>query len=403
MGRRLRILVSTPSFLPVVGGAELGIHELYSRIGQRHDVTIVTPPPCSDVVEAYGANDYTERSYRVEHLMPVLDRARPRILVRALRRLSLPYLLRLAHIARQDRADVVNFHFVRPHGLALIGLRRLFRVPVVLSLVGRSDVLGLLSRPQRHYAKAVIANANEVVAISSYCAGGNAVIPYGVDTAAFSPDHRSEELRAELGAQSDDLLLLTVQRLAPIKRVDVLLQVMARVIVQDRRVILVVGGQGEEESRLRAIARDLSIEDNVRFVGYISSDRLAEYFASADVFVFHSLLETFGIVFAQAMASGLPIVAASTSCVPAVVYPENGELVQPFDIQAFADAVLKLARDADLRGSIGVRNRARAVEEFDWNKIAEAYENVLLSAAGHTDVERGLLGAERQDCGVIAS
>jgi phosphatidylinositol alpha-1,6-mannosyltransferase len=262
----------------------------------------------------------------------------------------------------------------------------LLRVPVVLSLVGRSDVLELLSPPQRLYAKTVIASANEVTAISSYCGGSRRkqlVIPYGVDTSEFSPDRRSEDLRSELGAGPDDLLLLTVQRLAPIKRVDVLLQVMARVVAQDPKAILVVGGRGEEESRLRAIARDLAIEENIRFVGYIGSDRLPEYFASAELFVFHSLLETFGIVFAQAMASGLPIIAADTSCVPAVVYPQNGELVKPFDVEAFADAVLRLGADDDLRRSIGVRNRARAVDEFDWDIIAAAYENVLLRAARH--------------------
>jgi glycosyltransferase involved in cell wall biosynthesis len=101
------------------------------------------------------------------------------------------------------------------------------------------------------------------------------------------------------------------------------------------------------------------------------------------VFVFHSLLETFGIVFAQAMASALPIVAANTSCVPAVVYPENGELIRPFDVESFADAVLRLARDRDLRRSIGRRNRERAVGEFDWDIIAAAYENVLQRAARH--------------------
>jgi glycosyltransferase involved in cell wall biosynthesis len=381
---RLRILVSTPSFLPVVGGAELGIHELYTRIGQRHDVTVVTPPPRTKILEEYGADDYAQLSYRVERLMPMLDRVRPTILMRALRRISLPYLLGLARIARRERVDVVNFHFVRPHGLALVGLRRLFRVPVVLSLVGRSDVLDLLSPPQRLYAKTVIANANEVTAISSYCGGSDRkqlVIPYGVDTSEFSPDRRSEDLRREFGAGPDDLMLLTVQRLAPIKRVDILLQVMARVVAENPKAILVVGGRGEEESRLRSIARDLAIEENVRFIGFIGSDRLSACFASADVFVFHSLLETFGIVFAQAMASGLPIVAADTSCVPAVVYPQNGELVKPFDVQAFADAVLRLAADHELRRLIGVRNRARAVDEFDWGRIAAAYENVLLRAA----------------------
>src|SRR2546428_1083487 len=148
--------------------------------------------------------------------MPALDGIRPSIIMRGLRRMSLPYLVGLWRLARREAADVGNFHFVRPHGLALVGIRRLFDVPTVLSLVGRPDVVELLSPPQKVYARATIASADEVVAISSYCGGqdATAIIPYGVDTSEFSPERRSAELRRELNIQPTDLVLLAVQRLA---------------------------------------------------------------------------------------------------------------------------------------------------------------------------------------------
>jgi glycosyltransferase involved in cell wall biosynthesis len=235
---------------------------------------------------------------------------------------------------------------------------------------------------QRLYARLVVSNANSVVAISSYYgASDKLIIPYGVDVSEFSPARRSTTLRQDLGVRASDVLLLTVQRLAAIKRVDILLRVVARVVARNPNVVLVVGGQGPEERLLESISRQLGIQGHVRFLGYIPRADLPRHFASADIFVFHSLMETFGIVFAQAMASGLPIVAANTSCVPDVVHRQNGALVPPFDLDAFADAVVKLAADRALRRSIGARNRARAVEEFDWDKIAAAYEAVLTEVA----------------------
>ena len=77
------------------------------------------------------------------------------------------------------------------------------------------------------------------------------------------------------------------------------------------------------------------------------------------------------------MASGLPIVAANTSCVPDVLTSDNGFLVTPFDTSAFADAVLALAGDRALAKRIGDRNRVRAIREFDWDLVAAQYERAF--------------------------
>jgi glycosyltransferase involved in cell wall biosynthesis len=371
----------------VVGGAEIGIHEIYHRLGRDHDVTILTPPLSPALLATYGADDYVSDRYRVVHIYPMLERRLPALACRALRRTSLLYVAALASAIRSDRPDVINFHFVRPHGGALIMTQRLHRVPSVLSLVGRLDVMRLLPSPQRIYAKMIVAQADLTLPNSSYylgtrSAGSNIrVIPYGVDAAQFSPSRRSDALRDSLGLTSEHFALVCVQRLSPVKRVDMLIRAMAEIVPRNPLVTLIIGGQGEEEPRLRELVAELDLTDHVRFAGYISSDDLPAYFASADAFAFHSVLETFGIVFAQAMASGLPIVAARTSCVPDVLTPENGLLVEPFDVEAFADAVLTLARDRHLARQIGAHNRERATREMDWNHIAAQYERALADAA----------------------
>jgi glycosyltransferase involved in cell wall biosynthesis len=384
---RLRILVSTPVFLPLVGGAELGIHEIYDRLGTRHDVTILTPTVREVHKRNYGSSDYGSTNYEVRRLTPALDSLRPAILGRAAKRTFLPYLFELWRYARREHVDVVNFHYLAPHGFALIALRYIGGVPALLSLVGRSDVVSTLSWPMRLHARSVVAASNLVAPVStfylrdSYLRSKARVIPYGADTERFAPSERSLTLRHALGIRDGQLMLLTVQRLAPVKRVDVLLHVAAALRGRAQDAVLVIGGQGEERPRLARLADQLGVSEVVRFCGYIPGDQLPAYFGSADLFVFHSLFETFGLVFAQAMAAGLPIVAASSSCVPDVVKADNGILVRPFDVGGFADAVVRLAADPARRAAISERNRQRAVETFDWNRIADQYEQALAELA----------------------
>jgi glycosyltransferase involved in cell wall biosynthesis len=385
----MRILVSTPTFLPVVGGAELGIHEIYKRLGREHDVTILTPRLPRQLLDEYGARDYTSDRYEVRRIFPELDRALPGTVSRILKRTSLLYAAELARIVRHERPDLINFHFIKPHGSALLLMRLLYGVPCVLSLVGRSDVVRLLNPPKRLYAQTVISQADLVLSNSTYYLRPDQsgprfrVIPYGVDVDEFSPARRNTPLRQDLGLTDEHFLLFSVQRLAPVKRVDLLIRMMAEVVSRDPQVVLIIGGKGEEEAHLRQLVSDLDLRENVRFAGYIGSDLLPEYFASSDAFVFHSMMETFGIVFAQAMACGLPIVAADTSCIPDVLSSDNGFLVPPSDISAFADAVLTLAGNRELAKQIGDRNRARAVRELDWDLVTTRYEQALRNVLGH--------------------
>jgi glycosyltransferase involved in cell wall biosynthesis len=386
--RRLHIVVSTPTFLPVVGGAELGVHEIYRRIAKYHDVTIVTPHLRVALLKGYAADDYSSEDYRVERLVPWLEQLRPLVVGRALKRTSLPYILHLCQLRRRKPISVVNFHYIAPHGGALIFFRWFLGVPALISMVGRADVVQLLNPVKRRYAKLVLRAASGVLPISDFYLRGDdipkgaQVVPYGVDVNEFEPGKATGNLRAQLGVGPEAVMLLCVQRLAAVKRVDMLVHVLQQVVKTHPEAVLVIVGQGSEEDAISELVREHHLEANVRMCGYVDSSDLAEYFASADLFVFYSLFETFGIVFAQAMASGLPIVAADTSCVRDVVLPANGQVVRDGDVIAFSEAIGKLIDDPAGRAAISANNRARAEVEFDWDRIATTYERLLEDAAG---------------------
>jgi glycosyltransferase involved in cell wall biosynthesis len=384
--RSLRIAVCSPTFFPVVGGAELGIHEIYKRLAEKHDVTVITPRKPEEVTAKHTMRDYEGARYRVWVVDPprAVRAAFPR---RPPTQKAVALMAGLGRLGRDRSIDVANFHFMIPNVPAMVAARRLYGIPVVLSLVGRRDVMGLLDRWRRLYGHLGVSQAQHVLPISSYYLGSNVVrnkaqvIPYGVDSAEFSPRRRDEQVRARLGVEPGRFILLTVQRLASIKRVDVLIRVMEKLVKRLPEAVLVVAGHGDEAGSLRSLATELGLEHQVKFTGYVTSQDLPDLFAAADLFVFHSMFETFGIVFAEAMASGLPIVAARTSCVPHVVAPENGTLVEPFDTEAFARAIVAFAEDPARRAEVAKGNRLRAEREFDWDRIANEYEEIMYRAA----------------------
>ena len=177
-----------------------------------------------------------------------------------------------------------------------------------------------------------------------------------------------------------DVLVFALQRLAPEKRVDVLLRALRACLDSHVPTTLVVGGRGSEESRLRMLAGDLGVEKQTRFVGYIPRAALGSYFAACDVFAFHSTFETFGIVVAQAMSYGRPVVTVRNTALPEVV-GEAGLLVETGDAHGFAAAITRLARDPELRRTLGEEGARRAETLFNWDRIVVQYEALLGRAA----------------------
>ena len=128
----------------------------------------------------------------------------------------------------------------------------------------------------------------------------------GVDTIRFQPEHRSEQMRLYWQADANTTVLLYVGRLSPEKEVDVLIQSYLNIKKQSsRKFKMVIVGDGPDRKRLTEMASG----SDVIFTGSLTGQSLAQAYASADVFVFASQIETFGNVVLEAMASGLPVVA----------------------------------------------------------------------------------------------
>jgi glycosyltransferase involved in cell wall biosynthesis len=191
------------------------------------------------------------------------------------------------------------------------------------------------------------------------------VIPLALDLERFSnvTPAAGIDFRESVGAGHDDVLLTCVCRLVPLKRVDFLLRVIARLRESHPTVRLAVVGDGEHRPALERLTDELRLRDRVRFVGYMTD--VAPVAAATDVAVLSSdSREGTPVALIEAAAAGVPAVATTIGGVGEVVGPDAGILVPPGDEAAFAAAVAQLADDPALRARMGRNARSHVREHF---------------------------------------
>lgn len=300
---------------------------------------------------------------------------------------ALPVIRRLLET---HRYDVAHFFFSLPTG-ALLPFLDLGGVAVVVSLRG-SDVPGydphnravscahLLLRPLTRW---IWRRADRVVAVcDSLGALGlrtlptlrYAVVHNGVDLERFRPALTRAWRR-------DRIRCLAVTRLVERKGLRDLIQAFAR--LERGRFELEIVGAGPDEASLHELAAAEGLAGVVRFLGALDRNGVAERYRAADLFTLPSSAEAFGNAFAEALASGLPIVGTDVGGIPELVdHGVNGLLVPPGAPAALADAIRTLADDPDRRREMARRNRARAEATLDWAHITTRYLSVYRGVRG---------------------
>ena len=226
--------------------------------------------------------------------------------------------------------------------------------------------------------------ADRVVVPSRYSAGIAAAL-YGVPDARLAvvpePIDLAEWRRRFAAASAAGVAarptVLTVARLYPRKRVDDLLE--AAVLLKERigDVQIRIIGEGPEGPRLHALHQRLALGDTVVFLGHVTRDTLALEYSRAHCFCLPTVQEGFGLVFAEAMAAGLPVVACRAAAVPEIVRDgETGLLVAPRTPAALAGALERMLTDDGLSKEMGMAGRTR-VETLDLVPVARRFLEAL--------------------------
>ena len=299
---------------------------------------------------------------------------------------DLALAVRMHDVALAHGLDLLHVHYAIPHATSAWIAKEMLReqgrrLPVVTTLHGTDiTIVG-----QDHSYQAIthfsIEKSDRITAVSQWlkdetirafrCECPVDVIPNFVDPAIFDRARYGETLRQELGGGRP--ILMHISNFRPVKRVRDVVRVFARVRAQ-RDAVLVMVGDGPERQAAEEEARTLGIAADVRFLGKI--DAVAPLLAAADVYVFPSESESFGLSALEALACGVPVVAAAVGGVPEVVRDGvTGALLPLGDVDGMAAAVLGFL-DPDRWREASAAAAADARARFATADVVARYERV---------------------------
>lgn len=194
----------------------------------------------------------------------------------------------------------------------------------------------------------------------------------GVNHDQFNPGRRSLEWRRSLGIADDELVIGFLSRLVLEKGLDVFADVIDELTKRGIRHRVLIVGKGPAHDWLAERVPEAI------FAGFLTGDELGRAVASMDAFLFPSVTETFGNVTLEAMAAGVPVIAANaTGAGNLVTEGVSGHLVPPRDIAAYADAIARLAADPALRAQMGEAGNASA-QAYHWDRVNQAVVDMYL-------------------------
>ncbi|MCK0173387.1 glycosyltransferase family 4 protein [Mycolicibacterium sp. F2034L] len=210
-------------------------------------------------------------------------------------------------------------------------------------------------------------------------------LPPGVDTDRFTPDPAArEELRSRYGL-GDRPVVVCVSRLVPRKGQDVLIKAMPAILRRVPDAALVIVGGGPHRETLQRLAASHDVTENVHFTGGVPGEELPAHHAMADVFAMPCRtrgagldVEGLGIVYLEASASGVPVVAGRSGGAPETVRDgETGVVVDGTDVAEVAARVGELLRDRDRAAAMGAEGRRWAVDNWQWATRAARLSELL--------------------------
>jgi len=380
--RTLRIAVVTETYAPEVNGVALSAARFVEGLRRReHEIQLVRPRQDQDSSDrASGMHDALGQDI-LTHGVPI-----PRY---PGLRLGLPETRALVHLWRRNRPDVVHVLTEGPLGWSAVSAARKLKLPVISDFrtnfhsYSRHYGIGWLSKPilayLRKFHNRTLCTLVPTEAMRAELAvlgfRDLRVVSRGVDTALFDPARRSEALRASWGVGPSDTVLLHVGRIAPEKNLAALVSAYEAARVQEPRSRLVLIGDGPARAEVQARCPDAI------FAGTRRGEDLAIHYASADVFLFPSLTETYGNVTLEALASGLAVVAFDYAAAAETIrHGDNGLLAPMGDAAAFATLAASAVSDIARARAMGSRARESALK-LGWDLVVRQLETLLEVAA----------------------
>ncbi len=407
----MRVLFVSDVYFPRVNGVSTSIRTFRSDLARLGVETMLVAP-------AYpgAAQDDDPSIIRVPSGGVPRDPEDRRFLSGPLRLALNPELaarVDLVHIHTPFIAHYAGVRFAREHALPVVATYHTFfedylhhYVPILPRGIGRWIARRFTLSQCADVAALISPSAPMRDALSAYgVTTPIEVLPTGLAAESFAPGDGAR-FRKQFALSTDRPLLLYVGRVAFEKNIDFLLRTFVRVLTRQPDALFVIAGEGPALASLNRLARELGIQDAVRFIGYLDrSTELPDCYAAGDAFVFASRTETQGLVLLEAMAQGTPVVSTAELGTRSILTPDCGAFVVPEQEEAFAAAVMQALKLAP-----GARRRAKLRAHAEsWASLAMArrlvsfYEKVkAISSEVRTGSHRDPVSGGAQLLGTVA-
>lgn len=378
----MTVLLVTNDFPPTVGGIQSYLRDYVQEVVHRRGAqSIIVFASMQDKAAALAWD--AEQPYTIIRWpFPVM------LPTPAVRRM-------MQRIIREQHVDTVWFGAAAPLGVMGGAAKRAGASRVVATTHGH-EVGWSMFRVGRRLLRTIGGSADVITYISEYTLGRFkeafgpnpqfVALPSGVSTSRYAPATQQEKLetRASFRIGAESPLIVCASRLVKRKGQDRLIRVLPRVRQRVPGAQLVIVGEGPYARRLHAMAEGV---DGVRFTGRVSDDDLCRIVAAADVFAMPVRtrgggldVEGLGIVFLEAQACEVPVVAGDSGGAPETVTDHSGVVVDKND-DALVAALVRLLRDPLLRESMGEAGRRHVQREFSWQVLGERCEKLFFSQA----------------------
>jgi phosphatidylinositol alpha 1,6-mannosyltransferase len=359
----MRIMIVTDQYPPMIGGVPTVTQGLAVDFANRGDQVWVVAP-------SYGQRDVHRLEHKV-HVYRFSSFEWP-----TYEELRIPFLpiLPFRRLLKKVDPDIIHIHSPVVLGNIAQIVAGSLRKPVVVTnhylpinmsrslsldpLFGKTFITVSYSYLVHFCNRSEYVTAPTMTALNLLYEHGlrapAQAISNGVDLKKFSPGDRDKRLRQHFKLPQDRPLILSVNRLSLEKRIDVLIDAAAKMT---RDAHIAIASTGPAEAGLRAKVKELNLKDKVSFLGLIHNTDLAPLYRLADAFAIPSEAELQSLTTMEAMACGLPVVAANAYALPELVHHEiNGFLFQRGNSDEMAQYLDTLVSDAALRKQMGAKS-----------------------------------------------
>ena len=394
----MKILMLTWEYPPrVVGGIARVVYDLSKTLHKDgHDVTVIT---YREGDAPYFEDDKGVKVYRVDNYM-----INPNNFIDWVLQLNFNMIAKANEIMLKEG----NFDVIHAHDWLVAysakTLKNSYNIPIVATIhateAGRNS--GIHDEQQRYIndtewmltyeAAEVIVNSNymknELQRLFGLPYEKINVVPNGVNLNLYNGVERDYNFRRQYAADNEKIILY-VGRLVYEKGVQNLIAAMPKILNGYHDSKLIIAGRGGMLDELRDEVRRLGIDNKVYFTGYLSLDKVTKMYKCADVAVFPSTYEPFGVVALEGMLSGTPVVVSDVGGLNEIVdHRVNGMKSYAGNPNSIADSILELLYNPGLCTEIAKNAKAKVKSQYNWNKIAQDTHFIYQKAICQTMAEK---------------